>query len=377
MSTLNPKVVEAFYMTLQSDQSNLYFPRNDSADFSVQLGKTLYFPAKAFEIGLAQFHYTSKAAKRDAGGKIENDVPKFFGNVAGDDLITIDKSEVSGFQITKEEDDVIAFARKLNLEFKRRRFKVNLGLDVDQKTGESTCVVEMDRTDKLSLVIPPELLHVLGFASTRAVFPRGRHRGDYPISPALFSKLPSSTTKFELSLTESKRYAAKVNEPSVYEIVDLVSSINEALADHEAVISYDGASLEYESKNPQMLLQLSPQMYSFLGVEPGVWFRGAEMRVEGNPDIILDTSRNYMLVLCSVVEEQIFGSSFLPILRVIPRAGKANVGVELNFAPIQYVPLSTTSFSHVRVQVVDEHFRPYSLSPEPSTVVLHFRPRPA
>ena len=368
---MNQQIRDSFYMTLKSDQTPFYYPSNTSWDFRVKLGKTLKFPPKTFEVGLAQIFFTSRGPKKDKDGKPISRKKKFFGHVDKDDEISITRHSDTGFIVKKTYDDLDLFIKLLNRKIQEKKFDIIFVLD---RKGDDTHIdVINSMGDKYELVIPQELAHALGY--TYREFKNGKHHGSMDYSPSHFLAFESDK-QFEIQLITKADSPVKVTEPKKYDKNYLVASINETLKSYNASLSYNGAEIVYKSTDMYMFVALSPQMYAPLGLDPQTIFNGKVMTVPVTENIILESETDLMLILISCVEEQVFGSLFIPLLKTLSQPPEERKDYEMTFSPIQYVALEETSLDQVRIQIVDEHLIPLPFANKPSTLTLHFRTRP-
>jgi len=66
----------------------------------------------------------------------------------------------------------------------------------------------------------------------------------------------------------------------------------------------------------------------------------------------------------------------VPMLRLLPIPRKYNELQEYKYSEIQYVGVAAEEISAIRIRLLDDQLRPLPVSRNPTSVVLHFRPRP-
>jgi len=358
-------------MTLQSTQTAEYFPGNSGGDFTVHLGKTLKFANKAFEVGISQLYYTPPDPPKDENGNYITKKQKFFGNATGDNQIKLKKQSPSGFTMDKTTDEITSFVSEVNKQLEERNYGVNIRLVISAKGHFFQ--VDNSRNKKEGIAISARLCHAMGF--DKSSFDFGKHLAVRTYSQSEFAALPNDAI-FEIELYVESEYTVSVSEPRQYNIKFLLAAINEALDDHGCAFDLEVGVLEFDITVPGVMAKLSPEICQFLGVPSDVWFHANHMRVDANPNLVLYHESQFMLIMCSCAKDQVYGSSLLPILRTIPIPTKYGEQIEYIFSPIQYITISGTEVSEIRVHILDDQLRPMPVASRPSTIVLHFRERP-
>jgi hypothetical protein len=362
--------MESFYITLQSNQSLHYFPNNTSTDYTVKLGKTLVFAPNSVEIGLSQLYFTSEEKEKDENGNYIEFKPKFFGNVTGDNVMQVKGRSQSGFEFEKKNPDIVDFIKDFNEELGKRNYGVSFQLRVTE--WGQVFVLNNTSEESVSFAMPQDLSHALGFV--KSSFDYGSHEAEHEYSQSEYSKIEAGRF-FEVDLFDTKAQPVIVEEPAEYTIPELMDAINKALKPFKCKLDFEVSVLKFTSNRNGQMVKLSPEMSQFLGIQLDQWFHTQGMSVDANPYLVLPTISTFMLITSSCADDQLFGSALLPILRIFPIPATHGNAVEYSFSPIQYVGLAGTEISQIRVQMIDDMFRPAPVAVQPSTVVLHLRHR--
>jgi hypothetical protein len=361
-----------FHMTLQSTQTLEYFPNNSGSSFTVKLGKTIKFPAKLYEVGLAQFYYTPALPPKDENGNYIKPEFKFFGKVTGDNQISVLQNTESGFTLQKTSDELSNFIQDLNEELKNRNYAIQIRMVVSAQSTKWSIMHQAKENE--GFAIPSELATAMGFE--KSTFVRGEHLAEWEYSESEFQDFPNDKT-FEFSIYNLTPKTLVVEEPKAYTIHGLLESINKTLSTYKCKFTIDGSELEYTSTHLGLMVKLSPQISQYLGIALDKTFHTNSMRVEANPNLILYTAPAFMLILCSCASNQVFGPKVLPILRIMPiPETSTSKQMEYTFDPIQYVSLTDSEISEISIQLLDEQMRPIPDTTNPCTMILHFRQRP-
>jgi hypothetical protein len=89
-----------------------------------------------------------------------------------------------------------------------------------------------------------------------------------------------------------------------------------------------------------------------------------------------NTATKFMMISCACAEYQVYGEAMVPVLRILPISNEYNELKEYSFSEIQYVGVAAKEISAIRIKLLDDQLRPLPVSRKPTSVVLHFRPRP-
>ena len=90
----------------------------------------------------------------------------------------------------------------------------------------------------------------------------------------------------------------------------------------------------------------------------------------------LNTSTKFIIICCACAEDQVYGGAMVPMLRYLPNPIEYNELKEYKFSGIQYAGVAAEEISAIRIKLLDDQLRPLPVSRNPTSVVLHFRPRP-
>jgi len=116
----------------------------------------------------------------------------------------------------------------------------------------------------------------------------------------------------------------------------------------------------------------SAALSSILGFHKTKFKAGNEYTAELVPD--LKAGMHSMFVYCDLVESQYVGDKKAPLLRELPLLGSEGESVVQTFALPFYIPLRTSQFDTLHIQIADESGDPIPFEKGHLTVTLHIRP---
>ena len=199
----------------------------------------------------------------------------------------------------------------------------------------------------------------------------------YPVNWLTFSKARCEHCFIQNGLTKYKAYMKHARYNTVDEILHvLTTQIN--TASQANGIKRSGIILNLErftnrvhySLDDQVKLILTPELNEALGFLPNQSLVG-----EGSAIYPPDAFRgfNSLYVYCNVVDSQIVGDVFAPLLRTVAVSGERGSVVTATFDRPHYVPVSTDEVGMLEINIKDDTGDDVSFQFGKVIVKLHFR----
>jgi hypothetical protein len=374
-----------FYLTLVSNQSLQYFKNNHPYSFRNQLLRPIN-ASPAFEVGLAEIHYSDQFKPKIEENPSEPVKVKFYAD--GENKIQVFHQSISKTNIKKEQATINAFVTEIS--FQSLSIFANVVKIDSQFTGvisrvAKTRIIIDDPSKVFTLEISKTLAEILGFDKT--IFEAGEHIAENVQSTEAFDKLDAndilSMTLYKQTLTE-----VEVDEPDKIEIASVIENCIENLVKINFDVSApfgpksEGDSYLYIDIEGDLKIQFPKSVNRLLDLDDEYKFSAKRTpvkipKIEEQEKSVLESRLDQILVLSTISDPILYGSTCFPILRIFPR--KESESVEKyyqTFHPIYYIPLREFDAQSIQISLVNESFQ--YLSPEHTsvtTVVLHFRRR--
>lgn len=385
-----------FFMTLVSNPTKESVVTNLSSSFTTQFLNPIELGQEAYEVGISELWY-SDTYKRTDNIPIVPIAPgikprqTFFSHTENDNIITTYKRSESEWLIYKQNTKhVSTFISVINGFLQKEKAPVTVHNYSPGGTEHFTTVIENTDIRNRILEISPETARILGFEIL--IFPPGKYTSEKPQSEDEYNKLPADLpVKFKL--WHWIKEPLIIAEPSHYDfnlLIDSIATSFETRGREVRIIpTRDNAILHIFIDEENFRFQLPKQINQLLELDESYEFSQAKQDiylplllpvsplapVSPTPTILEVGSRHQVYVLTNIIENQYFGTTFLPILRVMSRKTITNTEVYSKFSPVYYLPLNCSNLSQIQIQIVDESFVVLDHHTTPTTIVLHFRPK--
>jgi len=254
------------------------------------------------------------------------EVKKFFGHSNDDDILTVLFHTTSAFRIKKEE---AAIGKQLeNINERLNSDVVGFAFTRIYDKGQGVKIIKIHFTDKYkhSIMIPQNLADALGF--DQFSFQPGEYISKRAPNEELFRQIPQDYL-FTFRLYRWIENKVKIPEPETYSYDMLIMQIAMELTLAKYAIGFEeeGNLLKVKISDMHLRLKFPSQINTYLGLKSDFVFTEPETDVYV-PDDILPSSGGevnlktslFTYVQCDLVENQFFGSTSKPILRLIPKS---------------------------------------------------------
>lgn len=349
-----------YYVTLRSDHCKEYYPKNNSSNFRNMLTRPLTFPENTYEVGLVEIYTTEVESK---------DVPKVIIN-SGDARIKVEKVAEEDFFVPKTEVSLFSYIDYVNHFIAKHVPESHFHIQREITKEGSYFWIKID--GGVSKVVIDEQWLTLAMGFTTNVFTTGEVRGENLANQNFFEYIPmNERIKFNVYIIEE--LLAIIAEPKKFTLEELLKEINDKIKDIHSSLTYSDGDIVYKNNSGFTSIQLSNRLYHLLGMQEGLWMSGRETTYPATPSMEWDTSKEYYMVTCSAVENQIFASTSYPLLRIFQSKKQYDKMTRMFFNPIIYVPVRENIIQEIHINILDELGESVPVSAKPSTVQLHFR----
>jgi hypothetical protein len=380
------------YVAISSEESMKDCSENTSSDFRNYFPESLFLNRDLYEVGLSEIIYmepnTKSIVSEDkplAPDQIESKTPKkFFGNIDGDNLVTI-------WKYTEVYSEVVNNARSLNelqiiLNEHFRQINLNIQFVEVRIRGklEGKTLLKYEDKEQRPLSIDSQLAEAMGFTTT--VFAPGNHTSANIQNYELYSKI-AKTKKLAFRLFKWVTSQFPLVEPSEYTLDALLIFSPMAFLNNRLKVQFEQEAdiLKINILQSGLRFKLPESVNSYLGLKPDFVFEKPQtllilpntiknVQIETEPSVVQQfKKRNEILVLCDIVEPQIYGSQSLPILRSFQKTPGSNRVISKAFNPIYYIKPSRTDIRSIRIRLVNDDLTLLEKTDTPTKVILHFR----
>ena len=354
------------YITVGNSSSLNYFPQNTHTVFSNHLPVAIPTD-RPLEVGLVSLLYKpNKLAKKSS----------IFTNP--EDKIIISTQYFKFLHtITKTENVRLeTFIQGVTAQLRERH--TNVEITYTTKEDGKTYIVltnnQVDRETKNPYFVQMTESYAKAFGLLETTYGNGVHRGERELSRELFN-LIEPTEKLDILLTSTKVEKIIVKEPEIKTVIDLISSINEALEEKGIAFTYNFKELEYVNENNlnSTELKLSAFLNNLFGLPEDAVFKGNDMKYPAYNEIDLSLSSELILVKSDIAKPQYYNGHMYPVLKVLKQEFSDSY-VQVNCNPIIYVPCKDEHIQNIKIELQDEQFSELDLFPESFTqVTLHIK----
>lgn len=371
-------MANSFSVTLVSNQNEEMFDHNTSSSFSNALPRSM--DLSNYEVALESIYLTDHHPKEVALTTPEE--PKMFFKLEDkDNELTVVQINTAELKIRKTSDSFVEFLDNIN----RTTAYVNMPITITKTlTGTEVTQISLTYTPSpgYQLFIHPPLNKVLGFTSN--TFQAGTHVNDGKIDKDLFTTMPIGNVG-ELSEFSETRTQVEIKQiPEKPDLEVLVSFIQAALAEQKTDVRFEvdekKSALSYEVKNYTKRVILSESLNTYLGQTPNfALIDKGSIRVPRNilfPSKIRPPPRtcSKLLVLCDLIQPQIYAAKEMPLLAVIDRKF-TELATEISVEPktLLYKAVQAGKFSQIKITLQSDNNELLKSQQNPTVVNLHFR----
>ena len=132
----------------------------------------------------------------------------------------------------------------------------------------------------------------------------------------------------------------------------------------------------FKLSNTNYTLILTPALKEILDIDldkPELSKTDSSKNYISTTAIDLNYGNRSMFVYCSVASESVVGNVRVPLLRSFPLTGKKSGSTNETFTRLQYVPLKTSVFSTIEIELRSELGNLLDFNYGYTNCVLHFR----
>ena len=260
-------------------------------------------------------------------------------------------------------------------EFKRVTMKVEVAVITDARNY---------------VHIPIEIRDCLGFQEDQ--FPVGTYTSATPINLARYNSIPADMDLYFRFRAYSWLYQM-MKEPKSLAIKDVLDDLNESFTEmrsQEFVVEfyYNDGDLVVNDIPPDVEITFPKPLATYFGIPENTRVTtgsriplAAEIvheedeieYIEENEPTPAQGEAKRLLICTDIVKEMPYGKRLVNLLREIPLTYDINKEVEIEFNPVQYLPLNGSQVNQIRVNFVDEQQRPVEFANKSTSVTLEFR----
>jgi len=173
-------------------------------------------------------------------------------------------------------------------------------------------------------------------------------------------------------------------------IQQLIDSISNAIKSAGPFTIQDGnnmpknintAEIKYDKRtnrvifntSARVLFMMSQKLATILGFDDHIQIEthGKDTVGLNAPDIL--GGMHHIFVYCDIIERQVVGDSYVPLLRMVNIKGAEGAAVTETIRPY-YLPVCISDFDTISIELCSEYGEKIPFDYGQSTVVLHFRP---
>lgn len=204
---------------------------------------------------------------------------------------------------------------------------------------------------------------------------------EYPITWETFSRKDAYWITIKDMHLDGYHFHVLI-QPAHYDTIsELVDEINEKLLEHAKESGGPGkATLKIHKLQKKIKLDVSHNLHvmfsdeccDVLGLEHNKYYHGQETALHP-----FDISRGFysLFVYCNVVEPQIVGDVYVPLLRTVAINGERGAYVVKTYSEPHYVPVSTDEMAVIEMNIKDDTGQDVPFMSGKVVCKLHFRQR--
>ncbi len=371
-------MADSFSVTLVSNQSGEQFANNTSSSFSNALPRTM--DLSKYELALQSIHLTDHFPQIVAVG--EPNVPKnFFNEAERDNEITVITSNAAQMRPRKETDDFAAFIDKLNVDLAFVKIPVIFTKTV---VGGNVTQLSFSHIPKLgyTLEIDETLRRILGYSQSE--FGAGTFQNDKPPDFAYFNSLANGYVGLVTSFEEARTHVLVSQLAEKPDIEVLFGFIKKALDDHfhktRFIVDTKRGTVSYTVESVAKRILFSSFLNKYLGL-PNAFSFNKKGSIKLARDILFPSkikpppvSCSKLLVMCDIIQPQIFAGKEKPLLAVMER-NHTTEATEITFEPrsLVYKPTQVGNVNHIAISIQTDNNENIPHQNSPTVVNLHFR----
>ncbi len=373
-------MADSFTVTLVSNQNGDRYAGNTNFAFSNALPRTM--DLSNYQVALESMYFADDYPIPSATAISQPvEEKKFFNLAEHDNEITVVQVNASELRPRKRTQVFTEFLDSINTDAEFVNMPVNLIYTV---TGPNVTQIALQYSPSpgYTLQIPSPLNKILGFKALE--FADGTHVSDTKIDEDLFKTFAIGFlgSISEVSETRTQVQMLQIaDKPDLENLLSLVS-LTLANAKHTLTFTVDNKRgiVNYKVPNASKRILLSEFLNRYLERRDLFAFYG-----EGSfkvPRKIVYPSKvepppktcSKILVMCDILQPQIFAGKEMPILAVIDRkhtTGASYISVEPR--ALLYKPIQVGKTDHISIAIQSDNTDFISLQETPSVINLHFR----
>lgn len=380
--------VTSFTITLQSNLEKESFPLNKNFEFSNTLHRPINL--EGFEVALVNAFFTDKYEKPNylpiAVTKAEN--VNLFNELLSDNRIVVSKSSTSTLAVTKTEDNYVNFLTTVKTSLALQG--MHCDVIVTFQAGKVVKLeVKFQPPTGYYLSLPFPVNKLLGIDLIEI------HPGNYvkdideSYYESYFKTLEDgflgNITLFSYDNVEIELSQLKGHQTANTVLNHILEALDAHDVDASMILHADKLSIEYEITPDTTRVLLSDFLYEFFGISKEFAFKGSGNVPISSKNLFNDKTDDYLfeddivrssskiLVLCSIIQHQLFGGKPVQMLQLLDRYQRS--GVESAYYPnvLVYKGVNVQYASHITISLKNDQNEYISYSKYPSVVTLHLR----
>jgi len=412
--------LDDYYLTLLSNEdSNVYFG-NTSSSFTNKLPRPIILPSDMYEVGLTELivslvkspnpqteemgssepqtaedksseHQTAEDKSSEISSSSSPTLTQaktFFNNKPA--TLTVSMFRTIEFQISKDAEELHLAVSRINRFFSDKKIHLVFKETIITETESKYTLSWKDDKSHKTLRISPVMCKALGFLSTS--FPPGDYTAENTSSLALFQEIPNNFMfTFDMDHWEPK--VVNVLEPKDYTIQSLAETLTKSFTSNKFKVSFlpskTNTLIECTNYQNDIVFQFGSDLNVLLGIKEGFVFASRKTVIfipekllqsinekpkPTEPAKVVWNNRDLLLVQSGIVQDQVFGSRSLPVLRVVPLEA-TNTEVHKVFSPVHYLPLMSSELSEIQFLLTNSSSQVIEGTNSPTILTIHLRKR--
>lgn len=194
--------------------------------------------------------------------------------------------------------------------------------------------------------------------------------------PHTWHNVPEDSAYFEWRDKKVKKSFRQNITPGYYKnVLHLIGEIEPILREIKADVSFEPIytivnKISFKAGGQYQLRFHSPIAY-MLGVQPGRWLTFDKF--VSHP---IDMQAGFYMIYCysDVVEHQMVGDSYAPLLRILRVEGKFGDIITQTFNPPDYLPVARKHLESIKIELKSDQNVPINFTYGKAIAKLHFRP---
>jgi hypothetical protein len=371
-------MADSFTVTLVSNQNDDEFANNTSSSFSNALPRTM--DLSNYELALQSIHLTDHFPSNVALGN-PNEEKQFFDLDNKENEITVIMTTATQYRVSKKTDVLSNFIEMINTDLEYIKFP--LAVTPTFTAGKVTGVT-LKYTPKpgFTLNMRGSLGRILGFTTQQ--FEGGTFENEKPVDETFFKSLSNGNVGDFTEFKDDRELVEVDQIPEKPDLEVVLGFIKAALDEKKHKFIYDvdnkNASVSFQVVSLAKRVLLSEFLNRYMGLPPAFVFHDkGSFRVHKNvlfPSKVKQppVSCSKLLVMCDIIQPQIFAGRELPLLAVLER-NHTTVPTETTFEPrsLVYKPTDVGKVSHIAISIQSDNNQNITHQTSPTVVNLHFR----